>query len=177
MQETVEACYTRSTVEILHKSKRIASHQRQSGRGKYATKPEHMPSAHRAHAEWSPSRLIAWAEKTGPAAGRLVTHILENRPHPEQGYRACLGIMRLGRTYGPDRLEAACQRALDLGACSYRTVKNVLASGADRLALEGDLPAPPAPRHDNIRGADYYESQPETNRKEIPCSTKQPSRK
>jgi transposase len=177
IKEIVEARFTRSTVEIVHKSKRITSHQRLYGRGKHSTKSEHMPASHRAHAEWSPSRLISWAQKSGPATGRLVTCILQSRPHPEQGYRACLGIMRLGRTYGYDRLEAASQRALDLDAGFYRTIKNILASGADRLALEEDRLEQTAPHHDNIRGADYYESQPETNRKEIPCSTKQPSRR
>ncbi len=95
-----------------------------------------MPSSHRAHAEWTPSRLIHWAEKTGPATGRLVAGILKSRPHPEQGYRACLGLMRLGRRYGARRLEAACARAEHLRSYSYRTVKNILASAQDRLPLD-----------------------------------------
>ena len=95
-----------------------------------------MPSSHRAHAEWTPSRLIRWAEKTGPATGRVVAGILESRPHPEQGYRACLGLMRLGRRYGAERLEAACERAEHLRSYSYRTVKNILASAQDRLPFD-----------------------------------------
>jgi transposase len=116
-----------------------------------------MPSAHRAHAEWTPSRLIHWAEKTGPATGRVVAGILKSRPHPEQGYRACLGLMRLGKRYGADRLERACERAEYLRSFSYTTVKNILVSAQDRVALEKDVPAKPATHtHDNIRGGTYY---------------------
>ena len=161
MKEKVEARVTTTTVELLFKSRRVASHRRLSGHGLYATDPKHMPHAHRAHAEWSPSRLIDWARKSGPAVGAVVSEILHSRPHPEQGYRACLGIMRLGNKYGPERLEAACQRARRLSAASYKTVKNILAAGVDRLPLFEDA-TQPTPRHENIRGAAYYD-------KETPC--------
>ena len=116
-----------------------------------------MPRAHRAHAEWTPSRLIRWAEQTGPATGHLVAEILRQRPHPEQGYRACLGIMRLGRRYGDRRLEAASRRAAALGSYRYRTVKNILAAAQDRLPLEdASEGSRPTPTHANIRGAAYY---------------------
>ena len=152
----MEARYTASVVEIYYKGKRLDSHARRYDH-QPSTKPEHMPSSHRAHAEWTPSRLIHWAEKTGPAAGRVVAGILRSRPHPEQGYRACLGLMRLGRRYGNERLEAACARAEQLRSYSYRTVKNILASAQDRLPFEADSPAPPpSPSHQNIRGAEYY---------------------
>jgi transposase len=111
IDESLDARFTASTVEVFFKNRRVAVHARLTGRGRYATRAEHMPPAHRAHAEWTPSRLIAWAEHTGPATGRFAAGILAQRPHPEQGYRACLGLMRLGREYGADRLEAACQRA------------------------------------------------------------------
>jgi transposase len=143
-------------VEAFFKSRRVASHARQFGRGRASTLPEHMPRSHRAHAEWTPSRIVAWAEKTGPAAARVVTEILNGRPHPEQGYRACLGLLRLGKTYGPERLEAACRRAEALHSFSYRTVKNVLASGLDRVPIDDSGPSP-LPAHDNIRGAAYYQ--------------------
>lgn len=163
--EKVDARFTRTTVEIFYKSKRVASHQRLRGRGRYATKPEHMPASHRAHAEWTPSRLISWAGKTGSATAHLVTQILETRRHPEQGYRACLGIMRLGRTHGADRLEAACHRAGRLHAYSYKTIKNILGSGMDRQPLESEPERTgPAPVHGNIRGATYYD-----DRKEVSC--------
>jgi transposase len=154
--EEMEARYTSSVVEVYYKGRRLVSHVRRYDR-QPSTLAEHMPSSHRAHAEWTPSRLIHWAQKTGPATGRLVAGILESRPHPEQGYRACLGLMRLGRHYGSERLEAASARAERLRSYSYRTVKNILASAQERLPLEDEPPVPdPTPVHGNIRGADYY---------------------
>ncbi len=159
--EELEARYTASVVEIYYKGRRLDSHTRRYDH-QPSTKAEHMPSSHRAHAEWTPSRLIHWAEKTGPAAGRLVAGILKSRPHPEQGYRACLGLMRLGRSYGAERLEAACARAEHLRSYSYRTVKNILASAQDRLPFEDEPPAlAPTPSHENIRGALYYGAEEE----------------
>jgi transposase len=157
LHERVEVRLAVSVVEVFLKGRRIASHRRRRGRGQYATDPAHMPHAHRAHAEWTPSRLIAWAETTGPATTALVAAILAAKPHPEQGYRACLGLMRLGKTYARARLEAAAARATQLGAPSYRTVRNILTSGADQVPLaEALAPAPPLPVHPNIRGRAYY---------------------
>jgi transposase len=154
--EELEARYTASTVEIYYKGKRLDSHRRRYDH-QPSTKPEHMPSAHRAHAEWTPSRLIRWAEKTGAATGRLVEGILKNRPHPEQGYRACLGIMRLGRMYGSERLESASVRAERLRSYSYSTVKNILSAAQDRLPLEDEPETDVVtPLHENIRGAHHY---------------------
>lgn len=157
LHERIEARYTSSTVEIFYKSRRVASHVRLFGRGQASTRPEHMPASHRAHMEWSPSRIVAWAEKNGPATGRLVARILQSRPHPEQGFRSCLGILRLAKTYEPERVEAACRRADALGAASYRIVKNILSAGLDRLALEEEaVSLSLVPEHENIRGAQYY---------------------
>lgn len=157
LHEMVEARFTATTVEVFYKSRRVTSHSRLRGRGRASTLTEHMPRSHRAHAEWTPSRLIRWAEKTGPAAGRVVAEILRSRPHPEQGFRSCLGILRLEKTYGRERLEAACARAEQLGSLSYRTVKNILRAGVDRLPVEAETARPgPAPIHPNIRGATYY---------------------
>lgn len=163
IHELVEARSTTTTVEIYVKGRRLTSHPRRYD-GRPSTTPEHMPHAHRAHAEWTPSRLIRWAEQTGPATGRFVAELLRRRPHPEQGYRACLGIMRLGRRYGPDRLEAASLRAAALGSYAYRTITNILTSAQDQLPL--DAPDEPAatPDHANVRGATYY-----TPSKEDPC--------
>jgi transposase len=101
--QRVEVRATARCVEIFLRSSRVASHARLSFRGQVSTKSSHMPAAHRSHAEWTPSRLIAWAEKTGPDTGHVVAEILRSRPHPEQGYRACLGLMRLSRTHGDEQ--------------------------------------------------------------------------
>lgn len=150
---------TVATVEVLLRSRRIASHPRSRARGQHSTVREHMPSAHRAHAEWTPSRLLAWAEKIGPATRQLCAAILAERPHPEQGFRSCLGLLRLGKRYGQERLEAACVRAGHVRARSYRHVESILKNGLDRVPLAHDDGAPAAPQpidHENIRGRDYY---------------------
>jgi hypothetical protein len=157
VHQRVEVRRTVTVIELFLKGRRITSHRRRHGRGEYATDPAHMPHAHRAHAEWTPSRLVAWAATTGPATAELVTTILAAKPHPEQGYRACLGLMRLGKAHGVARLEAAAARATWLGAASYRTVQNILASGLDRVPLTaGPAPSPALPIHPNIRGSAYY---------------------
>ena len=123
----------------------------------YATVADHMPAAHRAHAEWSPGKLMNWAATVGPATGELVKRLLLEKLHPEQGYRSCLGLMRLARTVGRERMEAACTRALAIGAHRYRSVASILDKGLDRQPV-----APPAqaelalPEHANVRGPDYY---------------------
>ena len=155
--QLLEARYTSTIVEVYHKGQRLDSYPRRYERGA-TTRSEHMPSSHRAHAEWTPSRLVHWAEKTGPACGRVVAGILKSRPHPEQGYRACLGLMRLGKLYGASRLEAACERAEHLRSYSYRTVKNILAASQDRLTLGEEPHDSATAAHDNIRGGEYYAS-------------------
>jgi transposase len=171
VHQRLEARLTATTVELFLKGRRVASHRRRGGRGQYATDPAHMPHAHRAHAEWTPSRLIAWAETTGPATAELVTAILATKPHPEQGYRACLGIMRLSKVAGAARTEAACRRALHLGAPNYRTVQNILRSGLDRVLADRATPEPPPlPVHPHIRGSAYY-----TREEDPSCSLTPPS--
>jgi transposase len=156
VHQRVEVRLTATVVELFLKGRRVASHRRRRGRGAYATDPAHMPHAHRAHAEWTPSRLIAWAETTGPATAQLVAAILASKPHPEQGYRACLGLMRLGKRYGGARLDTAAARATELGAPSYRTVQNILTSGVDQVPrAQGAAPAA-LPVHPNVRGRAYY---------------------
>ncbi len=149
-----------ATVEIWLRGNRIASHRRSHKKGRHTTNPEHMPASHRAHAEWSPSRLVRWATKVGPETATLVALILRDRPHPEQGYRSCLGIMRLGKTYGPERLEAASSRAVAVGARSYKHVAAILKNGVDRLP---PLTEPPANHntvtHTNVRGPSYYQGE------------------
>ena len=147
---------TASTVEVFRGTERVASHVREYGRRRYVTDPAHMPASHRAHAEWTPSRLVSWARKISPDAGSLTEKLLESRPHPEHAYRSCLGLMSLARRYGNERVAAACTRALACGAISYSSVKSILAEGLDTVPLSSaeELPAPP--RHENLRGARYY---------------------
>jgi transposase len=134
---------------------RVTMHVRSYERGRHTTKPEHMPKAHQKHAKWSPSRIIDWAEKIGPKTAALAQAILEERRHPEAGYRSCLGILRLEKRYGQARLEAACARALDAGARSYRHVDSILKHGLDRVAVEPDATLV-SRSHENVRGPDYY---------------------
>jgi transposase len=148
---------TSTTVECLHNGRRVASHVRSSQRGRFSTKREHMPSAHRRHAEWSPSRMIRWAGTIGPQTEKLVEAILQSRPHPEQGYRSCLGIIRLHKRYERERLEAACGRALAIHSHSYRSVESILKTGLDRQPLATSPPRASPIDHTNIRGADYYQ--------------------
>ncbi len=157
MRQRLELRATPSTVEVLKGGKRVASHAREHGRRRFVTDPAHMPASHRAHLEWTPSRLIEWgATISGPTA-TLVERILATKAHPEHGYRACLGLMSLARRYGNERTAAACARALAVGAISYTSVKSILAEGLDRVPLpSGPSPAPAPPEHENLRGADYW---------------------
>jgi transposase len=150
----IDLRYTATTVEAFHQGQRVTSHPRVDLRGRHTTVESHMPPHHR-FSKWSPERLIGWAEKTGPATAQLVTAILHSRRHVEQGYRSCMGILRLGERFGASRLEAACQRALAIKALSYRSVESILAHGLDAQPI---LPEPPAPRlpHDNLRGPEYF---------------------
>ena len=151
----VDVRITAHAVEIFHKHRRVAAHLRIHRRGGYATEPSHMPASHRAHAGWTPSGLIAWGRKNGPGTALFVERLLESRPHPEQGYRSCLGLKALLRAYGAERLEAACHHALDIGTLSYGSVKSILATGRDRAAAEQHELSLPA-EHAHIRGPQYY---------------------
>lgn len=155
-REGVDVRMTPSTVEIFHKGKRLASHPRSYVKGTATTLDEHRPASHKAYLEWTPSRIISWAGETGPATAELVAEIMERMPHPEQGYRSCLGVMRLGGKYGQERMEAAARRALGAGAFSYRSVKSILETGVDRLSDGEDGESLPLPEHGNVRGPDYY---------------------
>ena len=153
----VEARLTAQTVEIFHRGKRVASHRRSWRRGHHTTVAAHMPRPHREYAEWTPRRLVAWAAKTGPATGALIEQILTQRRHPQQGFRSCLGILRLAKRYGEDRLEAACRRALHIGSARYKSIESILRHGLDREPLpEPRQPARPID-HTNVRGSEYYD--------------------
>jgi transposase len=157
-RQQVDVRLSAATVEVFRNSARVASHPRSHVRHGYTTDPAHMPESHRRHAEWTPQRITEWAGRTGPSAAALVGQIISSRPHPEQGYRAALGIIRLAGRYGDDRAEAACARALALRACSYRSVESILRNGLDRQPLPGGKPAIlPHPAHANVRGPGYYQ--------------------
>jgi transposase len=147
---------TATTVEVFNRGKRVASHRRSFDRGRHTTVVDHMPKAHRRYAGWTPERLIRWATSTGEATARVVDAILSSRPHPQQGFRSCLGIMRLGKEYGADRLEAACLRALFIGGMSFKSIQAILKAGLDRRPLPEEAPEVPVISHDNIRGPRYY---------------------
>lgn len=150
--------FTVTTVELLHRGERVASHLRSYRRGGHTTIAAHMPKAHQKHLEWTPSRIVHWAASIGPKTQALVEAILAERRHPEQGYRSCLGILRLGKRYGNERLEAACARAVAVRARSYRHVESILKNGLDRLPspVEETEERAPLAAHENIRGGGYY---------------------
>jgi len=155
LRETVWARITARTIEVLHRGQRIAAHVRSSSNRKHTTVREHMPSSHRRYADWTPERLRRQAGEIGRYASALVEIILQERTHPEQGFRACVGILRLAKSYGRERLEAACSRALEIGARSYSSVNSILKNSLDRQqpATSADGPAI---AHDNIRGPTYF---------------------
>src|SRR5436309_5236520 len=158
IHEHVDACLTATTVQLFHRGPRVAAHRRSVVRGQHTTDPAHMPKAHQRHLEWTPSRLIDWARTIGPQTAALVEAILADRPHPEQGYRSCLGILRLAKRYGLERLEAACTRAGAVEARSYRHVDSILKHGLDRLApLAAAPPLTLTPVHEHVRGRAYYQ--------------------
>ena len=145
-------------------AKRIASHARSRLRGGYTTIAEHMPASHRSHREWSPARFLRWSEEIGTATAQLVEHLLTDKPHPEMGYRSCLGLLSLARNFGAPRLEAACVRAIASGARTRRSVLSILQRGLDQQPLPNAQPQADwiSPAHDNLRGPAYYRN-PTTN--------------
>jgi transposase len=156
VHQKVEARATARGIEVLYRGQRFAAHARGFTRFGYTTLPEHLPAAHRAHLEWSPGRLIRWGEKHGSACAELIRRILAARPHPEQGYRACLGLLRLERQHGAPRLEAACARALLLGSATYQTVASILKRRTESLPISEKLDWA-APDHAHLRGPKYYQ--------------------
>jgi transposase len=163
IREIVEVRVTAETVEVFHRGNRVAAHARSRVKNRHTTITDHMPSAHRRYAEWTPARMLAEAARVGPATAALIEAIMKAKPHPEQGFRSCLGIMSLVRSYGPERVEAASRRGNDIGATTYGSIASILRHGLDKAYLGGRScgPIDPAPdeaplHHANIRGRDYY---------------------
>jgi transposase len=144
------------TVAVFYQGKCVAEHPRSRTPSGHTTNTAHMPKAHAKHQEWTPGRFLNWAQSIGPATQRVVRYQLESRPHPEHGYRACLGILSLAKKYGKARLEAACTRAEKIGGLHYKNLASILATSLDKLPLETDKQQSLPITHDNVRGADYY---------------------
>ena len=157
VRATVTVRITATMLEVLHQGTRVAAHPRAHTRGSYTTDPAHRPKSHQAHLEWTPSRLVRWGASIGVATGAVVEHILATKPHPEQGYRACLGLLSLEKRYGRERLEAAAARAQAIGAATYRSIHAMLKAGLDHAPLDAPTLATRLPAmHDNVRGPTYY---------------------
>jgi transposase len=147
---------TEATIEIFKSGKRLESYPRSYAKGKYTTRKEHMPRDHRDHAEWTPERIAGWAKKSGPQTVALVEAIMASKVHPQQGFKRCLGILRLGKEYTPERLERASARALRFRTLTYTSVAAILKNNLDQEPLPGDEPQGSLPLHENIRGSRYY---------------------
>jgi transposase len=161
VHQEVDVHLTAETVEVLHRGVRVASHIRSDAPAKATSLPEHMPKAHQRYLGRTPSTLIEDGQQVGPSTGQLVEAILAAKRHPEQGYRSCLGILRLAKTYPPERLEAAARRCLRARAYNFQSMDSILKNQLDRLPLPGDPPVQSAVDHDNIRGSGYFDSPPE----------------
>jgi transposase len=154
--QVVEVRLTSSVVEVFSQHQRVASHLRSYQKGRHVTDAGHMPDSHRRYLEWTPGRIVAWAQKNGPATALFIEALMASRPHPEQGFRSALGVMRLAKKYSPERLEAACERALTLKSFSYKSIESMLAHGLDQRPLRAASPRAHV-AHRNIRGPNYYQ--------------------
>ena len=156
IKKKIDLRITQRTIECFYHNKRVASHIRSHQRGRHTTVREHMPKTHQKWADWTPERFIRWADKIGPHTANLIRAILSSRPHPQQGFRSCLGVLRLAKDYGEKRLDAACHRALAIGGTSYKSVASILKHNLDQSALPDQSAGDPSIKHKNIRGARYY---------------------
>ena len=152
----LDARITADCIECFQQRKRVASHVRSFRKGRHSTTSSHMPKSHRDYADWTPERLIRWAARSGPRTAAMTEAILSSRQHPQQAFRSVMGLIRLGKIYGPERLEAACDLALEGGATSYKSVKSILKTGLDQQPRQQTLPIAEPIAHDNIRGGHYY---------------------
>ena len=156
VHQNVEIRIKERVIEIFHENKRVALHARSNESHRHTTKKEHMPPSHKAMVKWTPERFLSWSTKIGPETSCQIKSLLDSREHPEQSYRACLGVFRLAGKFGSSRLEAACKRANSLGLCSYKRIKSILDSGLDQIPIVETKEVPPLKRHSNIRGSEYY---------------------
>jgi transposase len=157
LRRPVEIRVTARTVEVFYQGLRIASHVRSQQPGGHTTRMEHMPKSHQDYLGWPPKRLQAWAEKIGICTSNVIDQLLERRSHPTQGYRSCLGILRLAKKFGADRLEQACQRAVHIQALSYKSILSILKKRLDQLPLPEPASDAAPLEHDNLRGPQYFQ--------------------
>lgn len=155
-KKELDARFTQDTVEVFFKNKRIASHVRSYKKHKHTTVKQHMPKRHQFYAEWTPERMLNWAEKIGTATAKLCEVIMQSRAHPQQGFRSCLGILRLAKSYGNERLESSCNRALMIGAHSYKSIESILKNGLDNTNINKEPSTNIPSSHENVRGQDYF---------------------
>ena len=149
--------FSEYVVEVLYRGQRVASHARLHGERHYSTLTEHMPTGHREMAEWTPERIVKWAASVGEYTARLINALIERKAHPQQAFRAAAGIIRLGKRYGNERVEAACRRAYTTNAISYSSVDSILKHRLDEVPLPQDAQQSTLPLfHDNVRGSGYY---------------------
>lgn len=158
VKKELYARYNPKTIEIFYQGQRVASHVRSYAAYGYTTDPLHMPKNHQYQAEWTPERITAWAKKIGASTAQFVQEAMATRAHPQQGFRSCLGILRLSKSYGEDRLEAACKRALHIGAYSYKSIESILKNNLDQQPLPSKAQEEGVPdAHENIRGKNYFQ--------------------
>lgn len=156
---------TATTGEIRHAQERVALHVRSYGsQTNPVVAPEHRPRSHREYGDWPPERFISWGRTIGPHVGGLIESMFGSERHPELRYRSALGVIRLAKSYGAERADAACRRALEIKSPSYRSVQTILKHGLDRIALPLDSEEPQsaaqgAPAHEHVRGAEYFDKE------------------
>ncbi|OGT48127.1 MAG: hypothetical protein A3F17_01050 [Gammaproteobacteria bacterium RIFCSPHIGHO2_12_FULL_41_15] len=143
-------------VECFYEGIRIAAHERSYARYKFTTLAEHMPTAHRVYSEWTPERMRRWASKIGPETVQFIDQMISSRAFPQQAYRSCLGLLRLGKRFGEERLEKACAKALLAGASRYQHVESILKNKLDAIPISHTEKTPIISSHGNIRGPVYY---------------------
>ncbi len=158
VKKQVQVRLSARTLEVFYKGERVAAHPRSHRPGHYTTVKTHMPEGHQRHLEWTPERLVRWAAETGPYTQAFIQAVLDSRPFPQQAFNACLGVMRLGQSFDPERLEAACRRALHFGTTRYRSLESILKNGLDRQPLpqEAAQSTTALPSHTNVRGSEYF---------------------
>jgi len=155
LKKELWARLTARTIEVFHVGQRVASHVRTSGNGQHSTQRDHMPAHHKFREDWTPQRIQARAARVGPNVAIFAEVVMRERKHPEQGYRTCLGVIRLADKFGRDRLDAACRRALEINARSYSSLQSILKNGLESKPRTRATEEP-AITHPNIRGADYF---------------------